>query len=118
MRKNSARKLEKLLFKERYDSIKIWTITAACVGLFGLLLLDFSTNGSEKVVGEVTGNYTRLHDEGHTMYLMVKIPAYLSPVKVRLPRGQLITKGAQIEINQIETLWFGKSRFSFSKYMK
>ena len=118
MRKNSAKKLEKLLLKERYQSIKIWAITAFCIVLFGLLLLGLSTDGSEKVVGEVTGTFTRLHEEGHTMYLMVKIPEHPKPVKVRLPRGQFIRKGAQIEINQIETLWFGKSRFSFSKYLK
>ena len=112
MRKNSAQKLEKLLLKERYKSIKIWAITAVCVGLFGLLLLGFSTDGSEKVVGEVTGTFTRLHEEGHTMYLMVKTPEYTKLVKVRLPIGQLIIKGAQIE-----KLWFGKSRFSFSKYL-
>ena len=118
MRKNSGQKLDRLLLKERYKIIKLWVITAICTVLFGLLLLGYSTNGSEKVIGEVTGTFTRLHEEGHTLYLMIKIPEYPEPVKVRLPSGQLIKKGAQIEINQIETLWFGKSRFSFSKYLK
>ena len=118
MRKNSSQKLDKLLLKERNKSIKLWVITAVCTVLLGLLLLGYSTNGSEKVVGEVTGTFARLHEEGHTMYLMVKIPEYPEPIKVRLPSDQLIKKGAQIEINQIETLWFGKSRFSFSKYLK
>ena len=49
---------------------------------------------------------------------MVKTSEYPEPIKVKLPSGQLIKKGVQIEINQIETLWFGKSRFSFSKYLK
>jgi hypothetical protein len=118
MRENSAKNLDKLLLKDKLNSFKIWAITGICVVLFGLFLLGFTSDGSEKVVGEVTGTHTRMHEEGHTLYLMVKIPESNNPVKVRLPKGQLIKKGAKIEINQINTLWYGKSRFSFSKYLE
>ena len=63
MRKNSGQKLDKLLLKERYKSIKLWVITTLCSMVFGLLFLGYSTNGSDKVVGEVTGTFTRLHEK-------------------------------------------------------
>ena len=88
------------------------------MALLGLFILGLTSNGSEKVAGEVTGTFTRMHEEGHTMFLMVKIPEKKQPVKVRLPIGVYIRKGAKIEINEIETLWFGKSRYSFSKYLE
>jgi hypothetical protein len=118
MPENSAKNLDKLLLKDKLNRLIIWAVTGICVFLFGLFLLGFSSDGSEKVVGEVTSTHTRMHEAGHTLYLMVKIPESINPVKVRLPKGQLIKKGAKIEINQINTLWFGKSRFSFSKYVE
>lgn len=118
MRENSAKHLDKLLLEDKLSSYKIWAITVICVVLFGLFLFGFTSDGSEKIIGEVTGTHTRMHDEGHTLYLMVKIPESINPVKVRLPKCKLIKKGAKIEINQIDTLWYGKSRFSFSKYLE
>ena len=118
MHEDSAKNLDKLLLKDKLNSFKIWAVTGICVVLFGLFLLGFTSDGKEKVVGEVSGTHTRMHEEGHTLYLMVKISESSNPVKVRLPKGQMIKKGAKIEINQINTLWFGNSRFSFSKYLE
>ena len=118
MHENSTQKINKLLLAERLKSIRIFAILGVCVVLFGLFIFGFTSNGSEKVLGKVTGTFTRMHDEGHTMYLMVKISEKNQPVRVRLPKGISIRKGAKIEINEIDTLWFGKSRFSFSKYLE
>ena len=118
MRENSTQKINKLLLAERLNSIRIFSIIGVCVGLFGLFIFGLTSNGSEKVSGEVTGTFTRMHEEGHTMYLMVKIPEQKQPARVRLPRRIPTRKGAKIEINEIDTLWYGKYRHSFSKYLE
>jgi hypothetical protein len=118
MNNEAAKKLDKLLLKDRMKSARLWTIIGFCLVLFVLMLLGLSAKNQELVVGVATGAYTRLHDEGHSKYVMVKVPSKPQPVKVRLPKGQLVLKGAKVEVYEIETFLFGRDRYRFLKYVE
>ncbi|SET49973.1 hypothetical protein [Thalassotalea agarivorans] len=117
MNKDTKRALDDLMLDEKYRNVPGWIFVGLILLVIGYVSLGSIGTDSQKVVGEVISTHTRMHDEGHTLYIMVKIPNRTSLVKVKLPTNQPIKKDAKVELNQVETLWLEKHRYTFSKYL-
>ena len=74
--------------------------------------LSNQPNKTETLVGVSTHHHASLHDEGHTLYLFVKLENREAPVRVRLPKNVGINIGARVKVNRA----YGESS-SYEKFV-
>jgi len=88
MRPDSKIKLDMELSRAKRKSIIIWFVPLVILIILLLVMGTYSDNDDTSVIvnGYVVSQHAKLHDEGHTIYLMVKVPGKQELAKVFLPK--------------------------------
>lgn len=69
------------------------------------------------VEGTVVALHASIHEEGHDLKIMVKLPNRKSFVRVTIPKTSSIDIGSKVELMETKMLFFNVSRYRFYKYV-
>lgn len=117
MRKDVKDKLDQELLNHRVKNAKVILVIVAVLSLLGVF--GYSTINGEKstVIGTVVSYHASLHEEGHDLNIMVKVPDRAGLIKVKIPNASHIKIGSKVELVRTELLFFNYSRYRFFKYV-
>jgi len=68
------KELDKELVKHRLSNLNVVLIVALILSFFIVLLGGFINGEKTTIIGIVESHFMRLHDEGHDLNVVVKIP--------------------------------------------
>ncbi len=117
MRKELKESLEREIWSDRHKRFRTWSVVFLVFVLVGWLLYGLTSDSAKTVFGTVHSYRAVLHDEGHTIYLRVKVPDKENLVNVRLPKYEPIKKDVKVELRRMDTKMFELSKFAFIKYV-
>lgn len=117
MRKDVKEKLDQELLNNRLKNAKIVLVLVVVLLLIGVLSYSVINGKTTIVIGTVVSHHASLHDEGHDLNIMVKIPNRVNLVKVKTPKNSHIKIGSKVELVKTELLLFNYSTFRFLKYV-
>ena len=112
MNKNRNGILERELLKERVFKYAPFAFILVFLLVVFSWYLSNQPDKIETLVGVSTHHHASLHDEGHTLYLFVKLENREVPVRVRLPNNVGINIGSQVKVNRV----YGESS-SYEKFV-
>ncbi|WP_417349942.1 hypothetical protein [Ferrimonas sp.] len=72
---------------------------------------------TEILTGVVDGHHVFLHDEGHTRYLLVRVPDRERLVRVVLPQRSPFLEGARVELYRNHASDSSNERYLFKGYL-
>ena len=117
MRKDVREKLDQVLVNHRVKNAKIVLVIMAVLLLIGVFGYSIINGDKTAVIGIVVSHHASLHDEGHDLNIMVKIPDRVNLVKVKIPKNSHIKIGSKVELVKTELLLFHYSTYRFLKYV-
>lgn len=117
MNKERNEILEREILKERVSKYSpfalIFVFLLVVVGWY----LSNQPDKLETLVGVSTHHQALLHDEGHSLYLYVKLENREKPVRVRLPKNIGISIGAKVRVNRVYGANSSYEKFVFIGYV-
>ena len=116
MREDVKVKLDQEFLNHRMKNAKIILVIVSVLSLLGIYGYSVINGEKTTVIGTVVSHHAYLHEEGHDLNIMVKIPDRVSLVKVRIPKNSRIKIGSKVELVKTELLLFNYSTYGFFKY--
>jgi hypothetical protein len=117
MRSELKKELDKELVKHRFRNLKIVLIVFLILSSFMVIFGGFINGEKTAIIGIVESHYVRLHDEGHDLNVMVKIPNPIGLVRIKIPKNSNLKIGSKVEVTKTTSLLFNISRYRFFKYV-
>jgi len=118
MRPELKNQLEKELSKAKHKSFRAWSVVFLVIVIFLWLIVGLSSKGSVPVNGVAISQHASLREDGHKIYLMVKVPDRENLVKVSLPKHLPIKRNVKVELRKHKSTLFDIYRFTFVRYLE
>ena len=118
MRPELKHQLEKELSKAKNKSFRAWSVVFLVVVIFLWLIFGLSSKSSVPASGVVISQHASLREDGHKIYLMVKVPERENLVKVSLPKHLPIKRNVKVELRKHKSTLFDTYRFTFVRYLE
>ncbi|PMN62690.1 hypothetical protein BCT27_24965 [Enterovibrio norvegicus] len=117
MRKETKDQLDKEMSKVRHQKFCVMLVAILFVAVSVWLMLQNETKEATNVIGVVESHKASLHEEGHTLHLMVRLTDREKLIRVKLPQRESFKKGAKVELIRFERALSGSERHLFLKYV-
>ena len=118
MRPELKQQLEKELSKLKHKKFRVWSMAFLVLIILIWLVVGFSSKGSVSVNGIAISQHASLREDGHKIYLMVKVPDRETLVKVSLPKHFPIKRNVKVELRKHESTLFETFRYTFVRYLE
>ena len=117
MRPELKQKLDKEVSKGKHKNFRVWSLAFLAIIIILWLIVGLSSKSSVPVNGVVISQHASLRDDGHKIYLMVKVPDRETLVKVSLPKYLPIRRNVKIELRKHKSTLFDTYRYTFVRYL-
>ena len=118
MRPELKQKLEKELSKTKHKNFRAWSVAFLILVIILWLIIGFSSKSSVAVNGVAISQHASLREDGHKIYLMVKVPDRENLVKVSLPKHLPIKRNVKVELRKHKSTLFDTYRYTFVRYLE
>jgi len=118
MRPELKQQLEKELSKSKHKNFRAWSVAFLILVIFLWLIVGLSSKSSVPVNGVTISQHASLREDGHKIYLMVKVPDRENLVKVSLPKHLPIKRNVKVELRKHKSTLFDTYRFTFVRYLE
>ncbi|WNC67483.1 hypothetical protein RI845_13265 [Thalassotalea nanhaiensis] len=118
MRPELKQKLDKEISKGKHKNFRVWSLAFLALIIILWLVVGLSSNNSIAVNGVVISQHASLRDDGHKIYLMVKVPDRETLVKAPLPKHLPIRRNVKVELRKHQSTLFDTYRYSFVRYLE
>ncbi len=118
MRYNIKQQLDSEERNRKFVKVFYFILPVVVMALIASFVFNRGETESSFVIGEVVNRHTRLHEEGHTNYLLVKVSTEKELVKVRVPNRGIVKTNTKVQLRRIMAVSSGKSRYVFVKYIE
>lgn len=118
MRPELKQELEKELSKDKHKRFRAWSIVLLVLIILIWLVIGLSSKSHEQVKGIAISQHASLREDGHKIYLMVKVPDRETLVKVSLPKHLPIKRNVQVELRKHKSTLFDTFRYTFVRYLE
>ena len=118
MRPELKQQLENEISKDKHKNFRAWSIVFLALIILIWLVIGFSSKSSVPVKGIVISQHTSLREDGHKIYLMVKVPDRGTLVKVSLPKYLPIKRNVKVELRKHKSTLFDTFRYTFVRYLE
>ena len=118
MRPELKQQLEKEISKVEHKNFRAWSIAFLFLVLLIWLVVGLSSKSSLTVNGIAVSQHASLRDDGHRIYLMVKVHDRETLVKVLLPKHLPIKRKVKVELRQHKSTLFETVRYTFVRYLE
>jgi hypothetical protein len=118
MRPELKQKLDKELSKTKRKNLMFWLIPVFSLVIIVLVINAYSKSDGSSVTinGVVVSQHAQLYDDGHKIYLMVKVPDTKNLVKVALPKYLPIKRDVAVELRKKSTAF--NYKYTFVRYIE
>jgi hypothetical protein len=118
MRPELKQQLEKEISKGKHKNFRAWSIAFLVVVILIWLVIGLSSKSSLPVNGIAISQHASLREDGHKIYLMVKVPDRETLVKVSLPKYLPIKRNVKVELRKHRSTLFDTFRYTFVRYLE
>jgi len=118
MRPKLRQQLEKELSKAKHKNFRAWSIALLALIIVVWLVIGISSKSFVVVNGIAITQHASLREDGHKIYLMVKVPDTENLVKVSLPRHLPIKRKVKVELRKYESTLFNTVSYTFERYLE
>jgi hypothetical protein len=118
MRPELKQQLEKEISKGKHKNFRAWSIVFLVLIILIWLVIGFSSKSSVPVNGIAISQHASLREDGHKIYLMVKVPERETLVKVSLPKHLPIKRNVKVELRKHQSTLFNTFRYTFVRYLE
>lgn len=117
MRKEARQALDREIVtirRQKYGLLLV-VVLMLCFGIWSVF--HTQPQESEVLIGTVDGHHVFLHDEGHTRYLLIRVPDREGAVRVVLPQRAPYLEGAEVELYRNHASNSSRERYLFKRYL-
>ena len=118
MRPELKQELENEIAKVKHKNFRAWSIVFLVLIILVWVVVGLSSKGSVPVNGIAISQHASLREDGHKIYLMVKVPDRETLVKVSLPKHLPIKRNVKVELRKHESTLFDTFRYTFVRYLE
>ncbi len=118
MRLELRQQLEKEISKTKLKAFRTWSIAFLIFIIIIWLVIDISSKDSVAANGTVISQHASLREDGHKIYLMVKVTDTENLVKVSLPKLLPIKINVKVELRKHESTLFNTFKYTFVRYLE
>jgi hypothetical protein len=113
---DSDETIEQYLRKERFRTIRSWVIPIVCIcSVLTCAGVALRPGESREVVGVVAGLHATSSEQGHRLYLQVKLPSG-RVVQAKAAGTTSVRKGERARLSEVDYLFGHGSRYRFLAY--
>jgi len=118
MRPELKQELENEIAKVKHKNFRAWSIVFLVLIILVWVVVGLSSSGSVPVNGIAISQHASLREDGHKIYLMVKVPDRETLVKVALPKHLPIKRNVKVELRKHKSTLFDTFRYTFVRYLE
>ncbi|ACA85445.1 hypothetical protein [Shewanella woodyi] len=118
MRETIKQKLDSELRNKKFKQFIYFFFALVTIAVIVSFIVNRAETKGTYVIGHVVNRHTKLHDEGHTNYLIVEVPTENKLVYVRVPTKDIVKVNTKVQLRRMMKTSSGKSRYIFLKYIE
>ncbi|BDY04473.1 hypothetical protein [Ferrimonas sp. YFM] len=117
MRREAKQTLDREMAIIRWQKYGAVLVVALVLCMGGWSVLGTQPQDAEPLIGVVEGHHVLLHDEGHTRFLLVRVPDRERLIRVVLPQRSPFLAGAKVEVYRNRVADSSRERYLFKRYL-